>query len=93
MSGTNRRKPSWPPRRPAAIRPGIATARRVRDEASATCDRIGRTLREELAGLAETGFERTSEVLATMRTAWRAEDTARGAPAQHPGCRPARRRR
>ncbi|WP_170223265.1 hypothetical protein [Nonomuraea turkmeniaca] len=57
----------------------IARARRVRDEASATCDRVGRTLREELAGLAEAGFERTGELLARMRTAWRAEDTAREA--------------
>ncbi|MEV3986852.1 hypothetical protein [Nonomuraea sp. NPDC049758] len=57
----------------------IASARRVRDEASAACDRVGRTLREELAGLAEAGFARTGELLAKMRIAWRAEDTAREA--------------
>ncbi|MGR6918807.1 hypothetical protein ACU635_31550 [[Actinomadura] parvosata] len=57
----------------------IAKARRVRDEASATCDRVGRTLRGELAGLARTGFERTGELLAKIRTAWRAEDSAREA--------------
>ncbi|MFI6909998.1 hypothetical protein ACIBKY_52680 [Nonomuraea sp. NPDC050394] len=57
----------------------IARARRVREEASATCDRVGRALREEMAGLAEAGFERTGELLATMRSAWQAEDTAREA--------------
>ncbi|MEV0589445.1 hypothetical protein [Nonomuraea sp. NPDC050310] len=57
----------------------IARARDVRDEASATCDRVGRALREEMAGLAEAGFERTGELLAKIRTAWHAEDTARQA--------------
>lgn len=52
-----------------------ARARRVRD----TCDRVGRQLREEMMGLAESGFERTGELLAQVRTAWSLEDVAREA--------------
>ncbi|TDC90805.1 hypothetical protein E1292_43240 [Nonomuraea deserti] len=72
----------------------IAGARRVRDEASATCDRAGRTLREELAGLAEAGLRAHRRVAGedAHRLADRGHRT-QGAPAQHPGCRPARRRR
>ncbi|MFI6318789.1 hypothetical protein ACIBG8_14775 [Nonomuraea sp. NPDC050556] len=62
----------------------IASARHARDAASASCDRVGRALRREMAGLAEAGFERTGALLAQVRTAWSAEDAARDALAGRP---------
>ncbi|MFF0869952.1 hypothetical protein ACFYUV_49940 [Nonomuraea sp. NPDC003560] len=57
----------------------VVSARRARDQASADCDRVGRVLREEMAGLAEAGFERNGALLGQVRSAWRAEDAARAA--------------
>ncbi|PRX45319.1 hypothetical protein B0I32_1485 [Nonomuraea fuscirosea] len=62
----------------------IASARQARDAASAVCDRVGRVLRREMAGLAEAGIERTGTLLAQVRTAWSAEDAARDALAGRP---------
>ncbi|MFB9207358.1 hypothetical protein ACFFV7_39655 [Nonomuraea spiralis] len=66
----------------------IASGRQARDAAGAICDRVGRALRREMAGLAEAGFERTGALLAQVRTAWSSEDAAHAALAHGAGSGP-----